>query len=349
MLLGRPQKFKFIFMLKKVFISLLCLSLVLATSMMSFGWGVWGHQHINRAAVFALPEPMRAFYFNHIDFITIEASIPDVRKYAINDKNEFPRHYIDLEKYGADPFTSLPEDWDVAVKKYGKKKLYKNGILPWYIQLMTDKLTAAFKKKDKALILFLSADLAHYIGDAYQPLHTTENYDGQLTGQKGVHAFFESLLPELYGAYFNLHTPPAKYYENIEEASWDILRESHALVQPLLSAEKKLLDSWPKDSIYKLNKKGGIIKNKYHQPYFTDAFSRAFYQSLNGMIDKQMRHAIQTTAGFWYTAWVNAGKPGLNKLDDKYSFKKNRKALRKEYKLWRKKGKLTGVESSAEF
>lgn len=340
---------KCIFMLKKVFVALLCLSLVLATSLMSLGWGVWGHEHINRAAVFALPESMRAFYFNHIDFITIEASIPDVRKYAINARNEFPRHYIDLEKYGAEPFKSLPEDWDAAVAKYGKDSLYKNGILPWYIQQMTDKLTKAFKKQDKALILFLSADLAHYIGDACQPLHTTENYDGQLTGQKGVHAFFESLLPERYGAGFNLHTPPARYYDNIEKASWDILRESHALVRPLLNTEKKLLDSWPKDSIYRFNKKGKILKNQYRQPYFTPEFSKAFYQNLNGMIGAQMRHAIQTTADFWYTAWVNAGKPDLNILDDKYSFKMNRRSLRKAYKLWRKKGKLIEIKSSAEF
>ena len=34
--------------------------------------------------------------------------------------------------------------------------------------------------------------MAHYIGDLSQPLHDTKNYDGQLTGQPGIHAFFET-------------------------------------------------------------------------------------------------------------------------------------------------------------
>src|ERR1700710_3064914 len=66
---------------------------------LAMAWGAWGHQHINRAAVFALPEPMRSFFYNHIDFITEEAVVPDLRKYSINDRAEFPRHYINLESY----------------------------------------------------------------------------------------------------------------------------------------------------------------------------------------------------------------------------------------------------------
>jgi hypothetical protein len=59
-----------------------------------FAWGAWGHQHINRAAVLGLPAEMRPFFYNHIDFITEQAVVPDLRKYTINDRAEFPRHYI---------------------------------------------------------------------------------------------------------------------------------------------------------------------------------------------------------------------------------------------------------------
>lgn len=336
-------------MLKKTGVVLLCLLFTFGGSYLARAWGVWGHQHINRAAVFALPEPMRAFYFNHIDFITIEASIPDLRKYVISDRQEFPRHFIDVDIYGEHPFDALPASWDSAVEKYGKDSLYRYGILPWYIQLITQKLTSAFKQHNKAKILFLSADLAHYIGDGYQPLHTTKNYDGQLSGQKGVHALFESFIPELFGSRFNLHTPPARYLKDVEKASWDIVKQSHALVRPLLASEKELLDTWPEDKIYEQDKNGKIRKNQYNQSYYSKEFTKAWQRRLDGMIEKQLQLAIQTTASFWYTAWVNAGKPDLSKLDTEYSYEINRVPLRTQYRLWKQQGRLKGIKSSAEF
>ena len=43
-----------------------------------------------------------------------------------------------------------------------------------------EKLTSAFKSKNKDSILFYAADLGHYVGDLHVPLHITNNYDGQL-------------------------------------------------------------------------------------------------------------------------------------------------------------------------
>jgi len=119
-------------------------------------WGVFGHEHINRAAVLALPAPLQTFFYNHIDFITQESSVPDLRKYTLNDKAENPRHYVDLENFGS-PDT-LPATLAEVKKKYDEKFLQQNGILPWYIEEMMDKLTKAFKEKRKTEILFLAAD-----------------------------------------------------------------------------------------------------------------------------------------------------------------------------------------------
>lgn len=335
--------------MKKIFGSLLFIFLMLAFSNASFSWGVWGHQHINRAAVFALPMPMRAFFFDHIDFITVEASIPDVRKYAINDRNEPPRHFIDLEAYGDHPFETLPDTWDSAKAKYGEKMLIKNGILPWYIPEILDKLTAAFKDHDKVSMLFLAADLAHYIGDAYVPLHTSLNYNGQLTGQKGIHALWESLIPELFGMNYNLHTKSAIYIKDPVQYTWDIIRESHRLVPTVLTTEKELLDTWPKDSIYETDSQGNIIKNKYHEARFTDNFAKTYSEAMHGMEEHQMQLAIQSVADFWYTAWMNAGRPDLSKLDDTYTHQINRKPLKYQYRLWESKGKLTGLKPESEY
>jgi hypothetical protein len=64
-------------------------------------WGTFGHEHINRAAVLALPDPLLAFFYNHIDFITEESSVPDLRKYTLNYKAENFRHFINLENFGS--------------------------------------------------------------------------------------------------------------------------------------------------------------------------------------------------------------------------------------------------------
>jgi hypothetical protein len=42
------------------------------------------------------------------------------------------------------------------------------------------------RKTKKHEILFIAADLGHYIADAHMPLHTSDNHDGQLTDQKGI-------------------------------------------------------------------------------------------------------------------------------------------------------------------
>lgn len=336
-------------MAKKIFFTLILAGFILLSYNSSYSWGVWGHQHINRAAVFALPMPMRAFFFDHIDFITIEASIPDVRKYGIQDKNEAPRHFIDLEAYGDHPFEALPETWDSAKAKYSLKELDKNGTLPWYIPEMLDKLTKAFRDHDKVSILFYAADLAHYVGDAYVPLHTSLNYNGQLTGQKGVHALWESLIPELFGMNYNLHTKNAVYIQDPASYTWCIIHESHALVPTVLSTEKKLLDTWSRDSIYETNNNGQVIENKYHEKRFTNAFARAYSEAMHGMEEHQMQLAIQSVADFWYTAWINAGKPDLSKLNDNYTNKINRKALNYQYRLWTKQGKLIGIKSTTEY
>ena len=61
------------------------LLLIFSISVSSFlliSWGTFGHEHIDRAAVFALPEPLQLFFYNHIDFITQESTVPDLRKYT---------------------------------------------------------------------------------------------------------------------------------------------------------------------------------------------------------------------------------------------------------------------------
>ncbi|WP_395074958.1 zinc dependent phospholipase C family protein [Flavobacterium sp.] len=311
----------------------------------TLSWGIVGHERINKAAVMALPKPLQSFFYNHIDFITQESTVPDLRKSVLNDKLEGPRHYFDMENFGA--VDSFPKTMEAAKKRYDEKFLSKNGTLPWYIQDMMAKLTIAFKEKKKTEILFIAADLAHYIGDAHMPLHTSDNHDGQNTGQKGIHSLWESRLPELFVNDYKLYVGEAKYIENIDKATWDIIFDTHSLVEPLLAADKQLRTTTPENKMFEVDSTGSFIKNKYNSNIYSNDYAKKFHTALNGMVENQMKKAISSTSNFWYTAWVNAGKPDLSNLDSKDLTKRNTKFLRQDFKLWQK-GILFGLETEKE-
>ena len=276
-------------MRKKLLLKTTLLTFVLfnTVSLVS-AWGIWGHQHINRAAVFALPEEMRVFFYNHIDFITQESSIPDARKYTIYDEQEAPRHFLDVEAYGEKPFETLPNTLKEAQATFDQKHLKEYGILPWYIQEMQSKLTQAFRDKNKPVILFLAADLAHYLADAHVPLHTSINYNGQLTEQKGIHAFWESHLPELFGETYNFKVKQATYIADPVAESFRLIQQTHALVSTMLEVDKKLQQEFPKEKIYVLDSTGNISTNRYKEPFHSYEYARLYHERLNGMVEKQM-------------------------------------------------------------
>lgn len=318
---------------------------VVVIGFVTLSWGIVGHEHINKAAVMILPKPMLAFFYNHIDFVTQESTVPDVRKYSLNYKEENPRHYFDMENFGSQD--SLPKTLAEANKKYDAKFLMSNGILPWYIDDMMIKLTKAFKDKNKAEILFLAADLGHYIGDATMPLHTSANHDGQLTNQKGIHALWESRIPELFVEKYKFTVAPPQYIENISQHTWQLVYETHSLVAPLLAADKQLRTTTPENKIFVVDEQGKVVKNKYNAAKFSDEYANKLNASLNGMVESQMKKAVTETASYWYTAWVNAGRPDLSDLDAPEMTKRNSRSLKKDLKLI-KNGDLFGFKNQEE-
>ena len=313
----------------------------------SYAWGEWGHEHINKAAIFTLPSSLQIFFFNHADYITYESVVPDIRKYTMADKMEFARHYIDLEDYNYSSTSNMPVSLKEAVGQYGDSALNKSGILPWYIEVMMDKLTATMKAGRTTEILFLAADLGHYIADAHMPLHTSANHDGQLTDQRGIHAFWESQLPELFGYKYNLHTANAHYINDISKEVWSIIEHSHSLADTLLATERDLKIEF-KGKVYATDATGKPLKNKFNQSMHTKEYAQQYHKLLHGMVEKQMRLAIYELGCFWYTAWVNAGKPDMQKLDAATLTHGSSVALSAAYKAWLK-GKVIDLKPYKEF
>ena len=272
------------------------------------GWGFWGHQRINQKAVYCLPQPLLQFYKANIVFITKHAVDPDMRRYA--DPDEAPRHYIDLDRYGDNPFDSLPRIWKQAVVKIGEDTLKAHGIVPYHIQTMLYRLTAAFKEKNEYKILKYSAEIGQYIGDAHVPLHCTRNYNGQLTGQHGIHGFWESRIPELMGDNYNYLLGRSLFVEHPVAMIWQTLSESYAAKDSVLFLEAMLNKQFDADKKYSYEVKGRQVVKVYSKEY-----TQAYNNLLNGMVEQRMRKAIFMTASFWYTAWVNAGMPDLNDVD----------------------------------
>ncbi len=334
-------------MTKRIVTALSILSMLLCTCAAVYGWGVWGHYKINRGAILALPKEMGMFFYNHADYITEESVAPDIRKYTMNDKVEFPRHYIDLENYSYSTPANMPKTLEQAIAKYGKDSVDKSGTLAWTIQEVTAKLTNAMKAKNKAEILFLAANLAHYIGDAHMPLHTSVNHDGQLTDQKGIHALWESQLPEQFGKNYSF-TTEAHYIDNIEATTWAIIDTSHSLVAPLLYADKKLRKDKPIELLYKMGTNGQPERNKYGQATHSYEYAHVFHELLNHMVESQLRSAVSMTSSYWYTAWVNAGRPDLSDLDPRYITERNKKFYQEDMAYW-KKGKVTGYKVINEY
>lgn len=293
----------------------------------SRSWGFYGHKRINRMAVFTLPPEMVGFYKQHIDYITEHAVDPDKRRYAVED--EAPRHYIDIDHYGPDAFKEVPIFWSKAVEKYTEDTLKAYGIVPWHIDVMVRRLQDAFKKEDIDRILHVSADLGHYIADAHVPLHTTENYNGQLTNQRGIHGFWESRIPELKAEEYDYLVGRAKYIDSPIKKAWQVVKESHAAVDSVLKFEAALSAKFPADKKYGFESRGNSTIKTYSLDY-----TNAYDEMIKGQVERRMRAGILMVGSLWYTAWVNAGKPDLDKMGSREISDSLKNALKEEEKLY---------------
>jgi hypothetical protein len=294
-------------MKRRISFSLLLLLCLLLPAGPSLGWGFFAHQRINRLAVFALPPEMFGFYKKHIRFLTENAVNPDRRRYAM--QGEAPRHFIDIDRYGDSAVFKLPRFWRDAVSQYSEDSLQAYGIVPWHINAMKYQLTEAFRSRDPERIVRLSADLGHYVADACVPLHTTRNYNGQLTGQRGIHGLWESRLPELLAEQYDFFVGPARYLRQPQLTAWEAVTQAHLAVDSVLRFERELTARFPSDKKYTFEERGATTMRVYSQ-----AFSRDYHQMLGGQVERQMRLSIRLTASYWYTCWVDAGQPDLDLL-----------------------------------
>lgn len=307
----------------------LALFVILGCITTAFGsWGFLVHKTVNQTAIYQLKGDLREFFFKNKEYLVQHAPRPDIRRNT--DSTEHPKHFIDLEPFGDSSAWKMPFSWDEAVKTYTKDSLLKYGFVPYVIHDLTKKLTEAFRQKNKDSILFYATDLGHYISDANVPLHTSINYDGQLTGQDGLHSLWESFIPDIELNNYNLRgNRKARYLKDTDAAIWEAIRRAHLLLPAILNKEKEVSKNFTEAAKFKTeNRRGKQVKR------FTREFAMAYANSLKPTINEQLIHSANLIADFWYTAWVNAGKPDMEDINNGFS-KADKKQMKKEIKSYR--------------
>jgi hypothetical protein len=268
-------------------------------------WGFMVHRTINQLAIYELPPNLRTFFHSNMEYLVRHSVRPDLRR--SDDSLEDARHFINLEFFGDSAAWKLPQNWLQAVSRYSRKSFLKHGHLPYHIMEIKHRLTISFRNRHRDSVLFYAADLAHYISDAHVPLHTTTNYDGQLTGQKGLHSLWESFIPELSLESYELSSNrKAKYLKSPETKVWNAVRTAHQLTSEVFRQEKEASRNFTDATKYRVQVRKGVEVRNY-----TSEFAKAYAARLGGSINKQLLAAAALTADFWYTSWVDAGQPDI--------------------------------------
>jgi hypothetical protein len=258
-------------------------------------WGFETHKFIVSRAIDILPAAIRPFFEANRVFVVEHCIDPDLWRTA-GFTDESPRHFLDMDAYGKPPFTELPRDYDAALAKFGADTLARNGLLPWRTAEMTGNLGRAFQSQSRGSgyalgdIKFFSAIIGHYVADAHVPFHAALNYDGQLTGQTGVHARFEEELFLRYGKQLNIQPPPLQSIPNVRDFIFDTLVESFRSVDAVLAADREAIGA---------------------ADTYDDRYYDAFFAKVKPILEQRISRAISSVASVITSEWERAGRPAL--------------------------------------
>ncbi|MGH9452737.1 MAG: hypothetical protein ACRD2O_02065 [Terriglobia bacterium] len=239
-------------------------------------------------AIQNLPAGIRGFFEANRSFLVDHSTDPD--DWVKKDRYELARHYIFLDRYGRFPYLNLPHGYVQARKKYGSGKLARNGTLPWQIGEFSLRLTNDLRQQKWEDAKLDAAALGYYISDAHDPLNTTENFDGQLTAQTGLADRFGTTLVERYSNFFVFRSQDAVKIDDPTEYAFEMALESNSWVDRVLLADMRCRGTLP----------------AYNEDYLD-----RFYTAVGSIVMHEIIGAAHDTSSYWYTAWLNAGRPAL--------------------------------------
>ncbi|MEI6060290.1 MAG: T9SS type A sorting domain-containing protein [Bacteroidota bacterium] len=272
--------------MKKYFFSVITL---FSLSLILISWGSTGHSKISESSSLSFNTQMQDFQ-TWVVFLRDHASDADYRKST--DPTEAPKHFIDIDSYPIFVSTGrIPQTYDSVISLYGSTFVLDCGILPWATERTFDSLRNCFQRHDFTQAEIFAADLGHYVGDGHMPLHITQNYNGQLTGNTGIHSRYESTMINGFISQIIYSGQDATLIDNVNQYIFDYIYDSYTYCDSVLTADNyaKSLSSNYSSSTYK-----NALWAK-SQDFTIPLFDRA-------------SHAL---AALIYTAWVQAGSPSI--------------------------------------
>lgn len=291
--------------------SLLAIACLLSTSSLN-AWGFAAHRKIIDVAVHWLPPPLHSFFKSHHQWLHEHALDADLRKHTVEGESQ--RHYIDLDRYGAniDSLRRLfPMSLEQAIERWTEDSIQLHGIGPWNAHATYKRLVYAFDAKSEQAILRAAVDLAHYIGDLHVPLHTCSNYNGKATGQTGIHALWETQLPEAFMHEYGLQPEGETsqvWRPNLLSDLWETTLASHECLELVFGAEREIrqtLIDQPIDAY--------VQRGRTRQLMRSPAFVSRYHEAIGDQVETRMRLTCQLISASWYSAWIEAGEPPLPK------------------------------------
>lgn len=259
-------------------------------------WGFTAHRYIMSRAIDLLPPELKPFYERYRDEIVMRATDPDLWRNA--GWEEDPNHFMNfgVREFGDYPFTALPRELGAAIEKFGMAVLKRDGLLPWRASEEFGNLRRTFERFARGSqfgpsdVILFSGVTAHYMQDANQPFHASNNYDGQLTGNSGIHARFESDLFDRFRSRLTVTPAAPKGITSARDAAFDALLSGYQLVDPILKADKEAVAG----------------KDTYDDDYF-----EKFFTKVRPSLERRLADSITATSGLIIGAWEQAGKPVL--------------------------------------
>ena len=257
-------------------------------------WGFNGHRFITDKAIDLLPDEIRPFFAKFRTTVVEHSIDPDTYR-TLGFKDEPPRHFLDMDAYGPFPFKDLPHDYKEAVDKRGLDFVIKNGTVPWRAEEIYVELRNAFKSLPtqgyaRDNVKLFSSVLSHYVADAHVPFHAVINYDGQMTGQQGIHARFESELFDRYKDKLRITPAVVTPIPNAREFMFATLTDSAQHVDAILAADLE------------------AIKGR---TFYDDGYFGQMFEKTGPIMEKRVSGAITALASLITSAWIDAGKPAL--------------------------------------
>jgi hypothetical protein len=263
-------------------------------------WGYDGHRRINYIASRQISGSFGLFLKQNSEPLKWYGVAPDYNKKI--DKEEFHRHFIDSDFYDEYPFDDIPKNYSTLLSKYGEANIKKYGMAPWTIKETCDRIIELLKKNQFEEAVYNMGVLGHYVSDLHMPLHTVINYDGQFSGNNGIHKRWELHLVNKYIE----NIKPVGKIEMIDDPwsfSMRIVKESFKLHHLILEADTKARKLLTKEQAEKLNSYGNL---SFEKPYLDVLFAET-----GDLLKDRLGRSVIRLASIWKYSWEQAGKPEL--------------------------------------